>query len=185
MRAIFGDKAGDVKDASLKAQPSLHGVVIDTRLYSRANKEGKKGKSAEKAQLEKLDEKFAAEISELTKRLVAKLWTLLQGKATTGITDYFGVELYPAGTKFSQKLLEEIARKSTDEKLKIPDDMAIAGFHGHDIGQVMEPRLASVLTPRERMGSIGAERLLARIRGEAVTPKMLDLGFTLSPGGSI
>ena len=69
--------------------------------------------------------------------------------------------------------------------LKIPDDMAIAGFHGHDIGQVMEPRLASVLTPRERMGSIGAERLLARIRGEAVTPKMLDLGFTLSPGGSI
>ena len=103
LRAIFGDKAGDVKDASLKAQPSLHGVVIDTRLYSRANKEGKKGKSAEKAQLEKLDEKFAAEISELTKRLVAKLWTLLQGKATTGVTDYFGVELYPAGTKFSQK----------------------------------------------------------------------------------
>ncbi|HEL9831090.1 TPA: gluconate operon transcriptional repressor GntR, partial [Klebsiella pneumoniae] len=69
--------------------------------------------------------------------------------------------------------------------LKIPDDMAIAGFHGHDIGQVMEPRLASVLTPRERMGRIGAERLLARIRGEAITPKMLDLGFTLSPGGSI
>ncbi|GCN61045.1 d-gluconate inducible gluconate regulon transcriptional repressor [Escherichia coli] len=69
--------------------------------------------------------------------------------------------------------------------LKVPDDMAIAGFHGHDIGQVMEPRLASVLTPRERMGSIGAERLLARIRGESVIPKMLDLGFTLSPGGSI
>ena len=69
--------------------------------------------------------------------------------------------------------------------LKIPDDMAIAGFHGHDIGQVMEPRLASVLTPRERMGRIGAERLLARIRGETITPKMLDLGFTLSPGGSI
>lgn len=53
------------------------------------------------------------------------------------------------------------------------------------ISAVMEPRLASVLTPRERMGSIGAERLLARIRGESVTPKMLDLGFTLSPGGSI
>ncbi|PWW02943.1 LacI family transcriptional regulator [Mangrovibacter plantisponsor] len=69
--------------------------------------------------------------------------------------------------------------------LRIPEDMAIAGFHGHDIGQVMEPRLASVLTPRERMGRIGAERLLARIRGEIVSPKMLDLGFTLSPGGSI
>ena len=116
LRAIFGDKAGDVKDASLKAQPSLHGVVIDTKLYSRASKEGKKGKSAEKLQLDKLDEKFAAEIADLTKLLVSKLWTLLQGKTTTGITDYFGVELYPAGTKFSQKMLEEIARKSSDEK---------------------------------------------------------------------
>ena len=113
LRAIFGDKAGDVKDASLKAQPSLHGVVIGTKLYSRANKEGK---NAEKAQLDKLDEKFAAEIADLTKLLVSKLWTLLQGKTTTGITDYFGVELYPAGTKFSQKMLEEIARKSADEK---------------------------------------------------------------------
>ena len=92
LRAIFGDKAGDV------------------------NKEGKKGKNAEKAQLDKLDEKFAAEIADLTKLLVSKLWTLLQGKTTTGITDYFGVELYPAGTKFSQKMLEEIARKSADEK---------------------------------------------------------------------
>lgn len=69
--------------------------------------------------------------------------------------------------------------------LRIPDDIAIAGFHGHDIGQVMEPRLASVLTPREQMGRLGAERLLARIRGEEVTPKRLDLGFTLSSGGSI
>ncbi len=116
LRAIFGDKAGDVKDASMKAQPSLHGVVIGTKLYSRATKEPKKSKNAEKAMLEKLDEKFAAQVAELTKRLVAKLWSLLQGKTSTGITDYFGVELYAAGTKFSQKLLEEIARKSTDEK---------------------------------------------------------------------
>ncbi len=63
--------------------------------------------------------------------------------------------------------------------------MAIAGFTVMTLVRWMEPRLASVLTPRERMGSIGAERLLARIRGESVTPKMLDLGFTLSPGGSI
>jgi len=69
--------------------------------------------------------------------------------------------------------------------LRIPQDIAIAGFHGHDIGQVMEPRLASVITPREQMGRLGAERLLARIRGEEVLPKKLDLGFTLSPGGSI
>ncbi len=116
LRAIFGDKAGDVKDASLKAQPSLHGVVIGTTLYSRASKDTKKGKSAEKAQLDKLDEQFATEIAELTKRLTGKLWSLLQGKTTTGITDYFGAELYPAGTKFTLKMLEEIARKTTDDK---------------------------------------------------------------------
>ncbi|AKJ43633.1 gluconate operon transcriptional repressor GntR [Pragia fontium] len=69
--------------------------------------------------------------------------------------------------------------------LHIPKDMAIAGFHGHDIGQSMEPKLTSVLTPREKMGQVAAERLLARLRGETVTPKMLDLGFTIIQGGSI
>lgn len=71
------------------------------------------------------------------------------------------------------------------EGLYIPDQMAIAGFHGHDIGQSMEPKLASVLTPRERMGQVAAERLLARLRGEVVTPPRLDLSFTILHGGSI
>ena len=117
LRAIFGDKAGDVKDASMKAQPSLHGVVIGTTLYSRVSKGDKKGRAAERLQLEKLDEQFAGEINDLTKILVSKLWTLLQGMtATNGITDYFGVEIYPAGTKFTQKLLEDLSTKSLDEK---------------------------------------------------------------------
>ena len=117
LRAIFGDKAGDVKDASLKAQPSLHGVVIDTKLYSRAEQGGQEGQerregAAREARREVRSRDRRADEAAWSH----KLWTLLQGKATTGITDYFGVELYPAGTKFSQKLLEEIARKSTDEK---------------------------------------------------------------------
>ncbi|PWC12016.1 HTH-type transcriptional regulator GntR [Brenneria roseae subsp. americana] len=69
--------------------------------------------------------------------------------------------------------------------LRIPEDMAIAGFHGHDIGQSMTPKLSSVLTPREKMGQVAAERLLARLRGETVTPQRLDLGFTILHGGSI
>lgn len=69
--------------------------------------------------------------------------------------------------------------------LKIPQEMAIAGFHGHDIGQVMQPQLASVLTPRENMGKIGAERLLARLRGEKVMSPVTDVGFTLVLGESI
>ena len=119
LRAIFGDKAGDVKDASLKANPSLQGVVIDTKLYSRASKVDKKGRAAEKLQLEKLDHKFADQVADLTKVLVSKLWTLLQGKTTTGIKDYFGVELYAAGAKFTQKMLDEIANKTIDEKTHI------------------------------------------------------------------
>ena len=116
LRAIFGDKAGDVKDASLKANPSLQGVVIDTKLYSRASKVDKKGRTAEKLALEKIDHKFAEQVAALTKVLESKLWTLLQGKTTTGIKDYFGVELYAAGAKFTQKMLDEIAKKSIDEK---------------------------------------------------------------------
>ncbi len=116
LRAIFGDKAGDVKDASMKAQPSLHGVVIGTTLYSRVAKDGKRSRAAERAMLEKFDEKFATQVAELTERLVDKLWTLLEGKTTVGVTDYFGVEIYPAGTKFSKTMLEEIAHKDTDEK---------------------------------------------------------------------
>lgn len=69
--------------------------------------------------------------------------------------------------------------------LRVPDQMAIAGFHGHDFSQVMQPRLASVLTPREAMGRISAERLIARLRGETLTDKMVDVGFQLLHGESI
>ncbi|MBR6815529.1 MAG: DNA-directed RNA polymerase subunit beta [Alistipes sp.] len=116
LRAIFGDKAGDVKDASLKAQPSLHGVVIDTKLYSHSQKEGKKSKAAEKLQLEQIDQKFAKEIAELTKVLVAKLWKIVEGKVVNSVVDYFGVELYSAGQKFTIKMLEDIASHNIDDK---------------------------------------------------------------------
>ena len=108
LRAIFGDKAGDVKDASLKAQPSLFGVVVDKKLFSRANKDGKKSKASEKAQLEKMETEFLQQADALKERLIEKLWTLLKDKSTIGIRDYFGVELIPQGTRFSQKMLAEL-----------------------------------------------------------------------------
>ncbi len=116
LRAIFGDKAGDVKDASLKAQPSLHGVVVKTTLYSRAAKESKKTKSVERAQAEKLDEKFAAQAAELTETLIDKLMTILEDKTSVGISDYFGAEIYPAGTRFSRHIFGEIATVVQTEK---------------------------------------------------------------------
>ncbi len=109
LRAIFGDKAGDVKDASLKAQPSLYGTVIDRRLFSRnINKEVKKGKQGEKQQLEKLDNEFAKDSSALKAVLIEKLWTLLNGKSTTGIRDFLGADVYAKGAKFTRKMLEEM-----------------------------------------------------------------------------
>ncbi len=108
LRAIFGDKAGDVKDASLKAQPSLFGTVIDRKLFSRNVKDGKKGKQDEKRKLEEVDATFAKETAALKAILVEKLYTLLKDKTTTGIRDYFGAELYAKGTKFTKKMLEEI-----------------------------------------------------------------------------
>ena len=108
LRSIFGDKAGDVKDASLKAQPSLFGVVVDKKLFSRANRDGKKSKAAEKAQLEKLDMAFNEQAEVLRSRLLEKLAVLLKDKTTAGIRDYFGVEIVAKGTRFTQKMLGEI-----------------------------------------------------------------------------
>ncbi len=108
LRAIFGDKAGDVKDASLKAQPSLFGVVVDKKLFSRASRDDKKSKALKKAQLEKLDIAFSKQAGLLRNRLLEKLMVLLKDKTTTGIYDYFGVEIVAKGTRFTQKMLGEI-----------------------------------------------------------------------------
>ncbi|WP_288018284.1 DNA-directed RNA polymerase subunit beta [Tenuifilum sp.] len=111
LRAIFGDKAGDVKDASLKASPSLYGVVIDKMLFSRSIKDGKesrKGKSGDKAILEKLDNEFNKHVADLKNRLVDKLFSLINGKTSQGVYDAYDQEVVPRGVKFTQKILSEI-----------------------------------------------------------------------------
>ena len=107
LRAIFGDKAGDVKDASLKANPSLSGVVIDRKLYSKAIK-NRASKAADKVELQKLDEKFEAEAAELKGVMIDKLLTLLKNKTSQGIKDNIGTEIIAEGAKFSKSLLETI-----------------------------------------------------------------------------
>jgi DNA-directed RNA polymerase subunit beta len=107
LRAIFGDKAGDVKDASLKATPSLTGIVIDKKLFSRIGKE-KKGKNATKVMLDQIDEKFDKEISALRSRLEDKLFALVSGKTSQGVKDFYGAEVISKGVKFTLKQLQEI-----------------------------------------------------------------------------
>ncbi len=101
LRAIFGDKAGDVKDASMKASPSLKGVVINTNLFSKKPKKGK-GKLSNKALLPKIDEEFEGKMEELRKSLIVKLTTLTDGKLSAGVKDYTNMDVIPKGAKFTQ-----------------------------------------------------------------------------------
>ena len=122
LRAIFGDKAGDVKDASLKANPSLSGVVINRRLFSRAIKT-RASKAADKVQLQKLDDEFNAEAEALKALMVDKLLKLLKDKtAKVGIKDNIGTEVIPAGAKFTKSLLMPLDFSSLDLSSWTADD---------------------------------------------------------------
>ena len=122
LRAIFGDKAGDVKDASLKANPSLSGVVINRRLFSRAIKT-RASKAADKVQLQKLDDEFNAEAEALKALMVDKLLKLLKDKtAKVGIKDNIGTEVIPAGAKFTKTLLMPLDFSSLDLSSWTADD---------------------------------------------------------------
>ena len=105
LRAIFGDKAGDVKDASLKASPSLQGVVIGRRLFQRAEKT-RSAKMADKAKLPKIDDEFQQKVDDLKSILIDKLLTLVNGKVSQGVKDFMGTEVIAKGAKFTRPELE-------------------------------------------------------------------------------
>jgi len=107
LRAIFGDKAGDVKDASLKASPSLRGVVIGRNLFAKAMKT-RKSNLADKAVLPKMEEEFEKEVAALKIRLIEKLVSLTQNKTSQGVKDFLGTDLIPKGSKFTQKVMNDI-----------------------------------------------------------------------------
>ena len=107
LRAIFGDKAGDVKDSSLKANPSLSGVVIDKKLFSRAIKT-RESKKRDKVTLQKIDEEYEAKQDELKNMLVDKLMQLTEDKVSQGVKDYTGAEIITKGSKFSVAALKNL-----------------------------------------------------------------------------
>ena len=107
LRAIFGDKAGDVKDASLKASPSLTGVIIDKKLFSRAIKT-RAAKQADKPRLAAIDEEFNDKVADLKAILVDKLLVLTKNKKSAGVKDYMGIEVIPAGKRFTAAAIEAI-----------------------------------------------------------------------------
>ncbi|MBK7475689.1 MAG: DNA-directed RNA polymerase subunit beta [Haliscomenobacter sp.] len=113
LRAIFGDKAGDVKDASLKAPPSINGVIIDKQLFARAKKD-KVQKTSEKDQLTRLDDQHKIEINELLTKLVDKLMVLLKDKSSNGVRSVYNEMLIQKGTRFTPDILREVDYTSVD-----------------------------------------------------------------------
>ncbi|MFV0531614.1 MAG: DNA-directed RNA polymerase subunit beta [Flavobacteriales bacterium] len=107
LRAIFGDKAGDVKDASLKATPSLQGVVLRKTLFERSIKDKKK-RAEDKIEIERLETKYSKLQAELKDTLIEKLYSLVNGKTAQGITNDLNEEVIKKGTKFSQKVLNSV-----------------------------------------------------------------------------
>ncbi len=107
LKAIFGDKAGDVKDASLKASPSLAGVVIEKRLYEKAQKD-RKEKMADKQRLADMTAEFNEQVAELKGILIDKLLVLTEGKTSMGVKDFMGTDVISKNSKFTRERLEQI-----------------------------------------------------------------------------
>jgi DNA-directed RNA polymerase subunit beta len=107
LRAIFGDKAGDVKDASLKASPSLRGVVIDKKLFSRSIKDKRK-RSEDKDAINKLELEYETKFQELKDILIDKLFKLINGKTSQGVLNDLGEEVLPKGKKYTMKMLNAV-----------------------------------------------------------------------------
>lgn len=107
LRAIFGDKAGDVKDASLKASPSLTGVVIDKKLFSRSIKDKRK-RSEDKEAISNLEMEYEVKFQQLKDILVEKLFSLIGGKTSQGVLNDLGEEVLPKGKKYTVKMLNAV-----------------------------------------------------------------------------
>ena len=121
LKAIFGDKAGDVKDASLKASPSLSGVVVDKKLYTRAIKD-REQKKQDKETISRMDDKFRRDSESLRQVLIDKLSTLLRSRQSNGIYDLIGTELIAKGTTFSKERLNSIDYQSVLLNNWTPDE---------------------------------------------------------------
>jgi DNA-directed RNA polymerase subunit beta len=107
LRAIFGDKAGDVKDASLKAPPSLRGVVIDKKLFTRSVKDKRK-RNQDKQELELLEERYETKFEDLKGVLIEKLFAIVNGKTCQGVQNDLGEEILPKGKKYTLKMLTAV-----------------------------------------------------------------------------
>ena len=121
LRAIFGDKAGDVKDASLKAPPGAQGVVIEKKLFSKSKKD-KNTRTSDKSKLQKMEDDHRKDLNNLKDELVKKLFAIVNGKTSQGVFNMYSEELIPKGTKFTQKNLLAIDYTNVNYMNWLSDD---------------------------------------------------------------
>ncbi len=131
LRAIFGDKAGDVKDASLKAPPSLRGVVIDTKLFSRPKRD-KELRAKAKEEVKALMKQYSKDLSQLKEVMIEKMVTILEGKMSKGVKHKFGAEIMSSGVKFNQRnIVENLFPKENpfrdESSYNVPEESNLIG----------------------------------------------------------
>ena len=157
LRAIFGDKAGDVKDASLKATPSLSGVVIDKKLFSKAIKT-RASKAEDKKILPKYDQEFEDKVNDLKDILIDKLLQLTKGKTSQGVKDFMGADLIPKGAKFIAGALSNLDWTSVQLSGWTDDEHANQLIHDLVINYLKQYKLLDAELKRKKYAlTIGDE----------------------------
>ncbi|MBR6064482.1 MAG: DNA-directed RNA polymerase subunit beta [Bacteroidales bacterium] len=157
LRAIFGDKAGDVKDASLKAPPSMKGVVIGAKSLSRLIKD-RKAKSKDKDIVAEIERTYGKQLQELKDKIVTKLYRVLEGKISHNVYDNTKNIIIPKGTKFSQKMLQTVNFANVAVS-KWTNDAKINGLVSEIIRNylVKERELLAKMTREKFDATVGSE----------------------------
>jgi DNA-directed RNA polymerase subunit beta len=181
LRAIFGDKAGDVKDASMKAPPSLKGVVIDTKLFSRPKKD-KDLRTKSKKELDALKHRHSKNLTDLKNEMVKKLTSLLTGKTSQGVKHKFGDELISKGVKFTSKVIEsnlfpdkniyrDESNYSVPEEVNLIVDISLDGWTTDDATNDLVSELVKNYLNRRNViaGTFKRERFTLEVGDELPT----------------
>jgi len=181
LRAIFGDKAGDVKDASLKASPSLRGVVIDTKLFSRPKKD-KDLRAKAKKEVEALKATYSKDLLELRAEMIGKLVELLEGKASQGVKHKFGDEIISKGVKFNKSnisnnlfpeknVYRDESNYSVQEEVNLIADLNLDGWTTDDhINTLVKKMVRNFnLKRNEIMGEFKRQRFTIEVGDELPT----------------
>jgi DNA-directed RNA polymerase subunit beta len=181
LRAIFGDKAGDVKDASMKAPPSLKGVVIDTKLFSRPKKD-KDIRTKSKKELDALKNRHSKNLTDLKNEMIKKLTSLLTGKTSQGVKHKFGDELISKGVKFTSKVIEsnlfpdkniyrDESNYSVPEEVNLIVDVSLDGWTTDDATNDLVSELVKNYLNRRNViaGTFKRERFTLEVGDELPT----------------